>query len=124
MGTEENKALIRRWVQGGWNEGNLDLVDELYTEDYDNGHWLPDGLPPGRDGLKAFVAMYRNAFADFSMRIEDMVAEGDKVVWRFAGGGTHTGEIFGIPPTGRVGNAGGIVIARFEDGRYAEDWVQ
>src|SRR5262245_43394849 len=101
MSSEENKALTRRFYQEVWNKGNLDAVAELLTSDFVD-HAAPPGFAPGREGAKQVFSMYRSAFPDFRLAIEDLIAEDDKVVARWVTQGTHQGELMGIPPTGKL----------------------
>ena len=121
--SEENKALIRRFYEEVWNDKNLDAIDELVAADSVD-HELPPGLPPGREGAKAFVGMYLGAFPDTRITIEDIVAEGDRVVTRWSATGTHTGELMGIPATGKQINVTGLDINRISGGKSAEHWGQ
>jgi|SRR5579885_2548325 len=99
MHGRDNTAVVRRWMQEGWSEGNLALVDELYSPRY-VPRWLPPGFPSGREGLKQFVAAFRAGMPDLRFRVEDVVAEGDTVAFRFTARGTHRGELMGAPATG------------------------
>jgi steroid delta-isomerase-like uncharacterized protein len=119
--SEENKAVARRIVEEVWNKKNLDAIDELIAADYVD-HTLPPGVPPGRDGAKAFIGMYVNAFPDVKITIEDMIAKGDKVVTRWSATGTHTGELMGIPATGKQITVTGLDITRFAGGKSVEFW--
>ncbi len=123
MSIEENKALSHRILDELWNKGNLGLIDELYPPDYVN-HSAPPGIPPDREGLKQFVTMYRHAFPDVQMTVEDQIAEGDKVVARFTTRATHTGELMGIAPTHKQVTVTGIVIGRYVDGKPVETWAE
>jgi steroid delta-isomerase-like uncharacterized protein len=124
MSTETNRATIYRWVEGGWNNGNLDLVDEMYAPDYKIHNPGVEGYPEGAQGFKAFVADFRIGLPDIHFTIEDTVAEGDKVVWRFTVHATHLGPLMGIPPTGKPAVVTGMVISRFTDnGKWEEDYV-
>jgi steroid delta-isomerase-like uncharacterized protein len=122
MTTHQNKDVVRQWVESGWNRGDFSAMDELYTADY-LPNWMLPGFPKSAEGLRQFVTTFRQGMPDLHLAIEDMVADGDRVAWRFTATGTHTGELLGIPLTNRPVNADGIVIARFEGGRYGEDWV-
>lgn len=118
---ESNKLLVRRFIDEVYNKGNLAVVDELL----DTGFHLPDELPPGppgREPFKQHVVAWRSAFPDFYEVIEDMVAEGDKVVYRWSGQGTHRSEFMGAAPSGRKVILSGIVILRLADGRIEEAW--
>jgi steroid delta-isomerase-like uncharacterized protein len=122
MTTEQNKALDRRIFEAVSNK-NLDALDELMAPDMVD-HELPPGLPAGRDGTKAFLGMFISAFPDIKVTIEDQIAEGDKVVTRWTATGTHTGELMGIPATGKQVTMKGIDITRFSGGKNVEDWGQ
>src|SRR5919202_2687526 len=100
MSAEENKAIVRRWVEECYNPGNLALVDELFAPDFANHD---PARPDVRDldGLRRLLSEQRAAMPDLLTTIEDLIADGDKVVKRFIFQGTQTGEILGIPPTGR-----------------------
>ena len=121
MTTETNKAIIRRIVEEIQNRDNLALIDELLAPNFVN-HTPAPGLPPDREGIKQLLSMFRAAFPDGSMTIEDMVAEGDKVVSRKTYRGTHQGEFMGIPPTGKHVTVGLIDIMHIVDGKVVEHW--
>jgi steroid delta-isomerase-like uncharacterized protein len=121
--SEQNKAIARRIFEEVWNESNLDVIDELYTKDVVN-HALPPGLPPGIDGFKAFAGMYLSAFPDTKMTVDDQITDGDKVVTRWTGTGTQTGELMGIPPTGKRVTVTGIDFQRIAGGKIVESWGQ
>ncbi len=122
MSTEMNKATVRRWVEAAWNNEDFSSVDGLYTPDY-TMHYGGTPATQGTEGLKSFIMMYRAAMPDLHMQIEDVVAEDDKVTWRITTRGTHTGEFLGIPATGKSVEVGALIVSRFEDGKWAEDWV-
>ena len=116
--SEENKAIARR----AWElVDNPDIIDEVYAPDV---VWHePDGEVRGIEEAKQFISMYKTAFPDMKATVEDVIAEGDKVVTRVTIRGTHQGEVdeFG-PPTGRQVEVKGITISRFEGGKIVEDW--
>lgn len=121
--SEANKATIRRWVSEAWNQGNFASLPEMYAPNYiGNFSGQPEPVR-GALGLQQFIQIYRAAMPDMHFTIEDLIAEGDKVTWRFTARGTQTGELMGIPPTGRKATVVGIVISRFEGGKWVEDWV-
>src|SRR5262249_27508600 len=99
MSADDNRGLIKRFYDEGWNANNLDVYDELVTDDFVDHQALP-GLPPGREGFKGLNVMFRSAFPDVWVEISNVVAEEDKVGCRWVSTGTHTGDLFGIPPTG------------------------
>jgi steroid delta-isomerase-like uncharacterized protein len=121
MSTEENKAVVRRLLDV-WEQGNIDLIDELLAPDYVNHSPATPEQPTGPEGLKGVVSMFRSAIPDLKMVVEDMIAEGDKVVLRYTLEGTHEGELFGIPPTGKQLSVKGIAVERVSDGKIREHW--
>jgi steroid delta-isomerase-like uncharacterized protein len=121
MSTEEVKDVFRHDLAELWNKGNLALADEIFTADVVL-HGAPPELPPGVEGVKQVISMYRAAFPDFYVTDEDVIAEGDKIVSRWSWIGTQKGELFGIPPTGQQVTVTGITINRFADGKIAEVW--
>lgn len=123
MSTEVNKALVRRYYEEVVNGGNAALVDELFALDYVNHvAGSPEDLH-GPEGERQFDALYRQAFPDAHLTIEDMVAEGDRVVSRLGYRGTHTGPFLGIPATGRSFMTYGIQKVRIADGKIVEAWT-
>jgi steroid delta-isomerase-like uncharacterized protein len=123
MSTEQNKTISRRIFDEVWNKGNLAVVDETSAPTLVN-HFTPPGIPAGRVGFKQFAQVYRAGFPDLHFTIDDMIAEGDKVVTRFTATGTHTGELFGMPATGKKATVTGITIARYDaTGKSAEVWT-
>jgi steroid delta-isomerase-like uncharacterized protein len=121
MSAEENKAIVRRFW-GVWEEGNIDLVDELLAPDYINHTPASPDQPTGPEGVKGVVAMFRSAIPDLRVVVEDMIAEGDKVVVRYTLEGTHEGELFGVPPTGQRLSIKSIAVERVSDGKIREHW--
>jgi steroid delta-isomerase-like uncharacterized protein len=123
MSTEQNKSIVQRWVEGGWNHGNLALVDELYAADYMLHDPSTPDFPGGQAAFKQFVTTLQTAFPNLQVTVEDMLAEGNKVAWRWTIIGTHTGDLMGIPPTGKPIKITGIVVSHFVNGKWAEDYV-
>lgn len=122
MGTEANKAIVRRFIDEVFNEGKLAAIAEVVDRGY-----IMHGTEPevrGQQGMQEFVTTYRTALPDYHCTIEDQVAEGDKVVTRWTVRGTQRGELDGIPPTGKPVTLAGIVIDRIANGRMAETWQQ
>lgn len=120
--SEENKATTRRLMEEVWTKGNLSLVNELIAAD---GVMHDPQSPPvhGTEGYKQFVSMYRNAFPDLHLTINDLIAEGDKVVCRWTASGTQTGDLPDIPATGKQSTVTGIFISRLSAGKFVETWV-
>ena len=121
MSTEENKAIVRRIWEEVLNKQNLALVDELIDTNY--VYHGPGGQEvKGPEGLKQVFTMYLTAFPDLHFTIEDMVAEGDKVVCRVTLRGTHKGDLMGIAPTGKQVTGTRTVIHRIVGGKEVEGW--
>lgn len=120
MSTEENKAVVRR-VYESFTQNNLDVLDELIASDVTDHNPNP-GQPPGLEGLKQFISSMHTILSDLQMNVEDMVAEGDKVVARLRVSGTHQGESMGNAPTGNQVTFTGIDILRIAEGKVVEHW--
>jgi steroid delta-isomerase-like uncharacterized protein len=119
--SEQHKALVRRYLERTINEGDATAIDELTSADY-VGHM--SGVPPfDRAAHKQLLAAFRAAFPDQRVAIEDLIAEGDKVVNRATYSGTHRGEFQGIAPTGKRFTIAGINVSRIADGKVVEDWT-
>jgi len=98
MSTESNKAIARRFLEEVFGQGKLAVADEIVAPDHvDHGPGALPGVPHGPEGSKMLVTGYRNAFPDIHFTIDEQIAEGDKVVTRWTGHGTHKGELAGIP---------------------------
>jgi steroid delta-isomerase-like uncharacterized protein len=122
--SEENKALVRRYFEEVWDKGNLDLIDELLTTNFvRHGPSGTEGEVRGLEGFKGLVTMYRTAFPDLQVPIEDLIAEGDRVVTRWTTRGTNQGELMGNAPTGNQASVTGIIIDRLSGGKIEEEWV-
>lgn len=120
--TDTNKALVRRYIDEV-NRMNLDALDELVAADYVDHNGLP-GMPPGREGLKLAYGLFSAAFPDVYFTLEDLVAEGDRVAARGTVRGTHRGDFFGLPATGKQATWTGIHIFRLADGQAVEGWLE
>ena len=115
------QEIVRRWSQL-WNaQGDLMLIDEIIAPNFAS-HSAPPGIPAGREGFRQWLMIFRDGFADLYAEIEDVIIDGDKAVMRFSGGGTQTGEFFGIPPTGKQARLTGINILRIANGQIVEHW--
>ena len=123
MSLEENKAITRRFLDEIFAGGNLELVDELFAPNF----VLHDPSVPqevrGLEAMKQYITMYRTAYPDTHFTVEDQIAEGDEVVTRWTGQGTHQGELMGIAPTGNRVTVTGIEIDRISGGKIEETWV-
>jgi steroid delta-isomerase-like uncharacterized protein len=121
MSVEENKADTRRAIKGFWNQGNMALLDEFWAPNYVN-HDPTNPEVRDLEGFKQWVIAARTAFPDLNVTIDDLIAEGDKVVTRWTVRGTHKGEFGKIPATGKQVTFTGITISRFVDGKTVESW--
>jgi steroid delta-isomerase-like uncharacterized protein len=123
MSADENIQLMRRWFQEVWNEGHMQTVHELFDA---------NGIARGQRGATAeirgpeefvkFVGEIRGAFPDIKVHVEDVFGDGDKVVLRWSGVMTHSGDALGMPASGRTVRSQGITIARIVDGKIVEGW--
>ena len=121
MTLEENKAVVRQFIEEVFEGGNVDAVDRLVADDFVPHTW------PGttdRDGLKATMARVAKGLADASFRIDDLIAEGDRVVARVTASATQVGEFMGMPPSGKSYTIEEIHIFRVGGGRITEHWHQ
>jgi len=119
--SEENKAISKRVYEEVWAKGNMAVVDELFADDYVN-HNQPPNLPGGKEGFKMLAGGYISAFPNMSMVVEEILADGDRVVTRWVSTGKHKGEFNGIPATGKDVRVTGISIDRIAGGKVAESW--
>lgn len=124
MPAEENKVIVRRFIEQIFNRGNMSLVDEILAPDFVEHEELPPGIPRDREGVKQLTAMLHNAFPDFKATIDDLIAADDKVVIRMIWTGTQEGEFMGIPPSGNSVNVEVIDIMRLDGGKVVEHWGQ
>jgi steroid delta-isomerase-like uncharacterized protein len=122
--SEQNKALARRAIEEVWNQGKLAVIDELTAANATfHDPSVPGGKFTGPEGVKQFVQIYRGAFPDVRLTINDQIAEGDKVVTRWTATGTHKGELMGIAPTNKHATVTGVDIDRYQDGKVVEAWA-
>ena len=119
--SNDNKALMRRVYDEVINGGNVALIDELVAADFIEHEEFP-GLAGGREGMKQFFTMMRTAFPDLRMAVDDLIAEGDKVVARTTMSGTHKGKFMGMDPSGKQFRVSAIDVIRFADGKAVEHW--
>ena len=121
--SEQNKTVVRRLFDELWNKGNLQVADELIAPTYLHHDDSTPNLGKGPEGEKKRVNLYRTAFHDFRLSIEDLLAEGETVVARWSCRGVHKGELNGIAPTGKQFAITGVTIARFSNGKIVEGFV-
>ena len=119
---EENEALVRRYIEEAWNQGNVAVLDEVWAA-------TPDLKAPvtqltTRDDYKARILAFRSAFPDLRADVRFVLTEGDTVVIGVERTGTHRGEFDGIPPTGQTAAWTGIEMLRIACGRIVADWIE
>ena len=120
MSIEENKDIVRRY-QEAYNTANYEALDEVVAADVLTPNMISN-MPRGLEGAKLVHQKTLTGMPDYHTAIEDIIAEGDKVVARVRITGTHTGDFYGIPPTGRHIDLSGIYIVRIADGKIVEHW--
>lgn len=121
---DKNKAITRQLYEEVFNKGNLDQIDKYVTADAIDHQVMPGKKDPQlcRDNIKEYLTVFRKAFPDLKVKIEDLVVEGDKVVARCTLTGTQKGEFMGTPATGKTFSIQFIDIIRFKDGKCVEHW--
>ncbi len=119
--TQQNKDIVTAFIAALFTKGDLGSVDEYLAEDFVN-HDPPLGVTTDREGMRSAGAMFRAAFPDWHSEADLIVGEGDLIVEHFTASGTQQGEIFGVPPSGRVVTLPGINIWRLRDGCIVERW--
>jgi len=124
MIAEDNQTLVRSAFEDIWDNGTLARVDEVLSSSFvRHGPTSLEGDITGREGVKQLVTMYRTAFPDLKVPIEQQVVQGNLVVTRWTARGTHGGDLQGIPPSGKRIAVQGIVIDRIENGQIQEEWA-
>lgn len=118
---KDNKALCQQFYTEVVNKGNLDMIDQLMSEEFVDHEEFP-GMEPGREGCKKFFAMMREAFPDLRFDVQFMLSEGDRVVAYITMSGTQQAEFMGIPASGKSFKTDSIDIIRIVDGKAVEHW--
>lgn len=117
-----NMQLLNYINENIWNQGKVDLIDQYYVSGYVRHEIDYPADPPGAEGLKQFITALRTGFPDWNCTAQDMFAASDKVVGRYLCQGTHTGNLMGLPPTGRHVQFSDTIIHKISDGKIVEDW--
>ena len=120
MSVENNKAVARRFVQV-WGDGNLDVLDELAAPSLVVRYPTIPQVIQGSRAFRHVLAGFRSAFPDSALRVEEEIAEGEKVVIRWSFSGTHKGNLLGVPATGKKVTWTGVTIYRIVDGKVVEE---
>lgn len=123
MSEARNKEVTRRFSAEVWGENNAALADELLAPDLVEHTPFPSQTP-GLAGHKQVLAMFRAAFPDLRVTVDDVIAEGDLTMLRWHGEATHTGQLMNIPPTGKRVTITGLDVLRFENGKIKERWAE
>ena len=121
MPVQDNKTIVRRLLEEPWT--NMEAVDELLDERYVGYDPSLPGPLRGPEGFKQNVSMFRAAYSDARITVDDQIAEGDKVASRWTGRGTHDGELMGIAPTGTQVTVWGLTVSRLDGGTVVEEWT-
>jgi steroid delta-isomerase-like uncharacterized protein len=119
--SEANKTVSRRLVEEAFNQGKLDVIEELVAPAFVS-HDPLTGDTKGPEGTREVIEGYRSAFPDLKITVEDQLAERDLVATRWTAKGTHKGELLGIAPTGKESTVTGLTIDRIKDGKIVESW--
>jgi steroid delta-isomerase-like uncharacterized protein len=122
MTTDDNKALVRRFIDEIFVRGRKEAVDELLADDFVAHTWPSTGDP--KADLKGAIDRTSKGLADVTFTIEDVIAEGDRVAVRLTAAATQVGEMMGMPPSGKRYEIGEIHIFRLRDGKVVEHWHQ
>jgi len=117
-----NKELLRRFYSEVYVDWNMELVDEVVSPRFRSHDW-PDDLGSGPQAFRDYYSFFRSVIPDARYEVDDLIAEGDRVVVRWRMLGTHQGEFQGIAPTGRTITMKGVAIYRVEEGKLVERWV-
>ncbi len=123
MSEEHNKEVTRRFSAEVWGEGNVALADELIAPDLVEHTPFP-APTPGLTGHKQVLTMFRAAFPDLKVTVDEVIGEGDWTYLRWHGQGTHTGDLMNIPATGKTVQITGMDILKLENGKIKERWAE
>ncbi len=119
----QNRENILRFYEEGWNQNNHSVYEEFVHPNFIDHQAIP-GMPEGREGFKSLQVIFKGAFPDLHMTVDDVIAETNKVACRWTGTGTQTGELFGIPATGKSVKVTATVIYKVDDdGKWTEGWI-
>ena len=122
MTMTEDKARARRVLEEVFPANDQAALRDLVSEEFVN-HEAPPGTPPGLDGITMYLRLLHGAFSDQAWEIHDVVGEGETVVIRCTHRGVHTGDFFGLPPTGRSFAYEQMHMLRMRDGKGVEHWA-
>jgi steroid delta-isomerase-like uncharacterized protein len=121
--SEANKNVVRRLFEEVWNKSNLPVADEIFAPTYIHHDPSTPDVGRGPESEKKRATLYRTAFPDLRLTIEEIIAEGETVMARWSCRGTHKGDLSGIAPTGKHIIISGVSITRFANGKLVEGWI-
>jgi steroid delta-isomerase-like uncharacterized protein len=121
--SENNKAIVRRLIEEFWNKGNQSLAEQFFAPTYTHHDASTPDFGQGPESEKKRANLYRTAFPDLRLTIQDIIAEGETVMTRWSCQGTHKGDLNGIAPTGKQINISGVTIVRFSNSKMVEGYV-
>lgn len=121
--SEQNKTIVRRLFDELWNKGNLPVADELIAPTYAHHDASTPDFGRGPESEKKRATLYRTAFSDLRLTVEDMIAEGETVVARWSCRGSHKGDLNGMAATGKQFVISGVSVVRFSGGKMVEGWI-
>jgi steroid delta-isomerase-like uncharacterized protein len=119
MSPDENKTIVRRYLETAWNKKDSTIVDELVAPDFVQH---AANVPPGREGVKKFFQMVYSGIPDARFTLDNIMAEGEQVATRFRVSGTQSGPFLGIPPTGKSLTITGMALLILREGKITENW--
>jgi steroid delta-isomerase-like uncharacterized protein len=122
--SEQNREIVARYSEEFWGGGNAELADELFATDFVDHSPAAPNLPPGPEGQRQVLHVFRSAFPDLRVTTEEIIVEGDKAALRWTARGTHQGELMGVPATGKEITLAGIDVLRLAGGKITERWAQ
>ena len=122
MSTEENKAIIRRMTEECYNQGNIESADQFFAETYVH-HDPASPHVRDRDGLKQVLRAFLAGCPDLHITIDQLLAEGDMVTKRWTYHATQSGDLAGLPPTGKRIAMNGLELFRLDGGKIVECWL-
>ena len=119
----DRKTFYKNYIEDIFNKRKIELLDEYVSDNY-TLHDAPEHFPKGKDSIKAVVTLFKSAFSDFHVTLDELISEGDLVSSKSTFKGTHTGEIFGMKATGKKISMSSLTLVRIKNGKVQESWVR
>ncbi|MGZ3421093.1 MAG: ester cyclase [Polyangiales bacterium] len=121
---DQNKMLARRLLEEGFSKGDLSVAEQCLAPNHvSHDPNNPPNYQPGPKGTQEIIKIYRTAFPDLKLTVDDQLADGDRVVTRWTARGTQKGPLMDIPPTGKTASITGVTIDRIQNGKVVESWI-